>query len=226
MPDASAVLAMIALNNGRVACARVLASLWPHLSELSAGQQLCDTLRRLRRDQPQIAGHMVQNRVALAWLAEADVRVDVHTFSAAVLRHDWSAAVAMYTGDFLEGNGLEWVVSMRAGLRLEYIYALDRLIEHCDLRRDFSQARLLSNRLIELEPARECGYQLVMRYSHLLGDFMGVASTFRRCQQFLCEHFGMEPSAATCSLYRACLAPASRIGEAMRMTAETAMALA
>lgn len=183
--DAQTLLAMIALGNGGLSHASAFASLWPSHSEHHAVAALAEALRLLRRTRPEIADHVIQTQAGLAWSADASLSHDVFGFSQAVLDHDWSRAVAFYTGDFLEGNNTSWAAARRTGLRLDYTYALDRLVAACEARRDYAQARLFANRLLELEPDRESAYECVMHLCTLLSDATGAAEVHRRRQYWL-----------------------------------------
>src|ERR671925_1535759 len=111
--------------------------LWPDSSEPQARTNLRHVLHNLRRALPELDRLLDVTPRTLQWRADAVVWLDVGAFEAAVARADSAGddgglaalreAVALYTGDLLEGCYDEWLLGERERLRQRHLAALERL---------------------------------------------------------------------------------------------------
>ena len=190
--------------------------LWPGRSQA----QSLTNLRKLLVELRQVAGPWVdatRETVALAapiWLdaAEVDERIAraesaAEGSSSSEMIAALEAAVAVYSGDFLEGFALEseefdaWAMFERERLRFSITEALDRLIEAYTHEGNAHAGMDCATRLFELDPLREKSYRLTMRLLAQTGQREAALHQFVVCQQMLQAEFGIAPDPKTVALY-------------------------
>jgi DNA-binding SARP family transcriptional activator len=114
----------------------------------------------------------------------------------------WRRAVDLYEGDLLSSFPYDdWCLGLRERLRghlLEGLYRLARAALAAD---SPETARELALRMVELDPAEERAYRLLMRCCARMGCPGEAARQFERCREALWEELGAQPARATISLY-------------------------
>jgi DNA-binding SARP family transcriptional activator len=151
----------------------------------------------------------------VSWDERADVWVDVFHFErafASVERrardglspecaHDLRYAVALYGGDLMEGWYQDWCLFHRERLHSNYLFLLEKLMEHCELHHEFDAGLAYGERLLNRDKVRERSYVRMMRLHYLAGDRAGAIRQFRRCEAALQEELGIKPSRRTVEFY-------------------------
>jgi len=118
------------------------------------------------------------------------------------------SAIALYRGPFLDSFSLadsptfeQWVLQTREQLSRRVLKALSTLVEYHTAREEYEQALPYAYRGVELEPWREEAHQQLMRLLALRGERSAALAQFEKCRQALAEELGVEPGAATVTLY-------------------------
>src|SRR5262249_45007613 len=124
----------------------------------------------------------------VSWRARADVWVDIFHFETAFaaaeqtrgenLSHECAdglrRAVAVYQGDLMEGCYQDWCLFHRERLHNNYLVLLERLMEYCELHRQYDAGLAYGERLLNHDKVRERGYIRMMRLQYLAGDRAGA----------------------------------------------------
>jgi DNA-binding SARP family transcriptional activator len=130
--------------------------------------------------------------------------VDARHFSRAVKARDWAKAEQHYGGEFLAGERDEWAVAIREGLRLEYLFVLEQLIQQHNGEGRPADALRLARKLVRLDPMRESGYQLLMHFAAAQRDFAMVHAAFYQCERLMRTRLNTSPNLATRTTYERC----------------------
>lgn len=112
------------------------------------------------------------------------------------------SAAELYRGDLLEGWDQDWCLLERERYHNLYIAALDTLVELCLERRDTYAGLHYAQRLLALEPARECTHRQMMELYLLSGDRTAALRQFDRCAALLKQEYSVTPCVATLEVYR------------------------
>jgi DNA-binding SARP family transcriptional activator len=197
--------------------------LWPDLLPRQGRRMLSDALWRARRllTPPESEETLLLDisGSAVAFRPAEDTFVDLLSFerllgplarslddgATARLEADVVArmreATALYRGDFLEDCYDDWTLYERERLRELYLGALRRLLAH-DLAAQAHDAGLqIALRLVRADPLREESHRDLMRLYYLLGREADALRAYEQCAKILDEELGVEPDAATVSLY-------------------------
>jgi DNA-binding SARP family transcriptional activator len=172
---------------------RLLEILWPEIDPDRAKEGLRSALwsiRRAIRD----AGlepdeYLTANRAVVRW--KAQTWLDAEQFQRLAQSddpHKLETALALYKGDFLEGDYEEWTVAERARLGTVYESVLARLVRSA---RNHEAAQLLLTR----NPYDEPSYLLLIEAELAAGRVVAAAALGERCERALAE-VGAQPSAA------------------------------
>jgi predicted ATPase/DNA-binding SARP family transcriptional activator len=223
-----ALLAFLVVEAGRPQRREALAALlWPEDDSAAARHSLSQALFRLRglladsADQPLVSltRHTVQLSVAAEHWADVIAFGDLLARRA---RHQHPVgqlcsecvdglrqAVELYRGDFLEQLSLpdavdfdEWVLPRRAAFRHQVLNALDELVDYHDRRDELREAASCARRQIALEPYREESQRRLMSLLARSGERSAALLHYERYRQLLREELGVEPDAATASLFQ------------------------
>ncbi len=189
--------------------------LWPDSTEPQARTNLRHVLHNLRRALPDPDRFLAVTPRTLQWRADAPYWLDVAAFEAAAERAErgdaedtliaLQEAVALCTGDLLEGCFDEWLLEERERLHQRYLAALERLTSLCAARGDATQAITYAERLLRHDPLREETYRLLMRLHDARGDPARALRVYHACAATLERELGVAPSAATRRAYEALL---------------------
>ena len=203
---------------------RVADVLWPESTEAQARTNLRHVLHTLRRWLPEADGYLESSPATLRWRPETTDWLDVAAFEDLLDRADrrqeaLREAVAIYTGDLLEGCSDEWLLEERDRLRHRLLNALAELAELCEAAGEVDEATSHAERLLRADPLRERTYRQLMRLHSASGDRARALRVYHACSSTLERELGVEPSASTRAVYEALLpeepdiavAPAARV---------------
>lgn len=159
-----ALLCVLAAEPGhRVARDRLAALLWGGRFEEQARQSLRQTLSALRRDFEALSPDAL--RIERDFVALDAVRIDIEAFEAALARRDFSAAVALWRGDFAEGLEIdsvpfaEWRDGVRARLRPAALAAFEGLARAAT---DDAEILSAAERMLAIDPYNEVAIGLAL----------------------------------------------------------------
>lgn len=197
---ARAILAYLAMHRGvDVSRERLLELFWPDVDPERGRDNLRTALwsirRCLRAAGLEADAFVTANKSIVRWSAET--RVDALDFER--LAHgsdtDVTAALALYRGDFLEGDYDDWAVAERERLASIFEGALSRALKASP---DAQTAQLLLAR----NPYDEAAYATLVDAELAAGRRMAALAYVDRCRAALRE-IGAAPSAAFESRYAA-----------------------
>ena len=177
--SAQALLVYLACQPEPQSRETLTALLWPETPQLSAHQNLRQTLYLLRQwlpDVPAPAGDrrplILAGRKSIQLNPESPIVLDVAVFNALIDQpqpspQQLAEAIALYRGDFLanfylpESNPFEdWVTARRAYLQRRVLTALDKLTAHSLQDGDYATAAILARRQVALDNLRESAHRL------------------------------------------------------------------
>lgn len=209
------------LHRGRFHCREVLASLlWSDCGESQSRKYFRQTLWQLQQalqvfsPNMQVRGLHVEGdslkldaNVAF-WLDIADFErafAPVRGVGGEAMNGQQTSmlrnSVALYRGDLLEGCFQDWCLYHRERFQSMYICMLDKLMEHCELHREYESGLSYGERLLGLDSARERTYCKLMRLHYFAGDRSGALRQFHRCSAALEKELGVKPSKRTIELH-------------------------
>ena len=110
-------------------------------------------------------------------------------------------AVALYTGELLEGFYDEWALEERRRIHRLYTEALSRLMAFHAGRGATDASLACARRLLHDDPLREEVHQVMMRTYLASGQRALAIRQYGRCRALLAEELGVCPSAETQQLY-------------------------
>lgn len=190
----------------------VLAALfWPDEPEDRAKHNLRHSLYRLRLllgdDESEKEPFLLITRATVQFNAASQYRLDVTDFLSALKDGEMETAVSHYNGELLPGFSCDslpfddWLRTERERL---HRLALDALFECTALsltRGDYANGQRLARQQLTLEPWREEAHQQLMQALALLGDRSGALAQYETCRRVLADELGIEPTAATKTLF-------------------------
>jgi DNA-binding SARP family transcriptional activator len=199
-----ALLAYLALSPTRGRTREHLVGLlWAEKSEASARHSLREAIRVLRHG---LGAEAIVTEGQVVRLALDEVQLDTATFEDCVARKAWDEAVALATGEFLEGfsvpgaNALDdWLSAQRMDWRARITQAL---VQHAEgeLRAGHLEGgRRAAGRALAADPLSDVAVRVAMRAEALAGDAaagLEVFATFAR----RAREAGVEPGQPTALL--------------------------
>jgi ATP/maltotriose-dependent transcriptional regulator MalT/DNA-binding SARP family transcriptional activator len=105
------------------------------------------------------------------------------------------AAVALYTGSFLDQFESEWCVDERDRLEHRYLGLLERLSDAHAAAGEMRECISAAERLLVRDPLRESAYARILRACVRLGDRAGALRQYERCAAVLRDELGIQPGA-------------------------------
>jgi DNA-binding SARP family transcriptional activator len=118
-------------------------------------------------------------------------------------------AVALYTGDFLDGYQAgdalgfeEWLFSQRERYRSTVFSALGRLVDYSLEMGDFEAGIEYANQLLLLDPWLEEGHRQLMWLYAQNGQRGAALRQYESCREVLAVELGVEPSPETTALWQ------------------------
>lgn len=211
----SALLAYLAVT-GRAHQRDALAGLlWGEMPDDAAGNNLRQALTNLRK---LFEPHLLITRETVAFNREGSYFLDVEAFREAVgsqrnrsltdQANRLRAAMALYSGEFLEGFYVhnapdfeDWVLTERLRLRELAEQSLHTLTElHLSLG-DYAATIESATHLLAMDPWREETHRHLMRALVRSGQRSAALAQYVACRRTLREAFDTEPDADTTALY-------------------------
>jgi DNA-binding SARP family transcriptional activator len=110
-------------------------------------------------------------------------------------------ALALYTGDLLEGVYEDWAQSERERFRTLHLAGLTHLMRFRYAERNWDQALDVGERILQADPFREDVHRDLMRVHAAAGRRSAALRQFDRCKEVLRSELGVEPCEETLSLY-------------------------
>lgn len=202
---ASALLAILAVSKDRLVARDQIASLlWSQTDDALAKSSLRQTLALIRRAFGEDADKFLEiDRSAIA-LRSAAVWCDAVQFRDRFAAGNYSEAVSLYRGPFLDGLFLrdasfeDWSASERRAMQDQYVLALEALAQQAFGRERVSLAR----RWVAADAYREQAHQLLIRSLAEIGARDEAIRQFRLLQDVYRSELGIDVSPETLTLVR------------------------
>jgi DNA-binding SARP family transcriptional activator/tetratricopeptide (TPR) repeat protein len=190
--------------------AKLAALLWADSAETQARESLRQTFSLLRRalsgihaDPLLTLGDTVALKPGVFW-------IDIVEFEQLAKGEaaDLERAVQLYRGEFLEGFDLRapefetWLLSVRQQLNEKVIKALNRLLIHHIDAGNVERGIGTATRILSLDPLQESAHRSLMELYGKQRRFADALRQYRICCEVLSQQLGVEPEAATTTLYR------------------------
>ncbi|MEW5917036.1 MAG: BTAD domain-containing putative transcriptional regulator, partial [Gemmatimonadota bacterium] len=196
-----ALLALLASGRHRgVSRDRVLALLWSEGEPEKARQALTQSLYHARKA---LAAEDLILAAADLRLNPAVIKADVIDFDEAFERGDFTAAVRLYEGPYLDGfyvNGApefeRWASEERSRLRSRYSEALEKLASSAVERGEYGEAAEWRRQLAALDPLNSRVALDLMRALAAAGDRAGAIKHAQLHQEILREELGASANPA------------------------------
>lgn len=197
-----ALLALMAGSpDGIISRDRLLGALWPEADDRTARHLLADSVYVLRRA---LGADAIVARGEQLQLSAHVVRVDVVEFRQAAARSQWSAALDLYRGDFLDGffvrDALEfdrWAGVERDRLRVQATGAATALARSLEGAGRLGEAVAAAERALELAPCDEAVVRDLLRLLAAAGNGARAEAVARAFVERLAAELGVSPSPET-----------------------------
>jgi len=223
-----ALLAYLALEGDRPHRREALASLlWGDLPEEAALGNLRKVLHHLRQvldEEDSLTPFLAVTAKTIQFNTASQAGLDVAEFEKAWAKAEghrhrrpetcqlcrgWlEGAVMLYRGDLLQGFNLpdanafdEWLLVRREQLRQKALGALQQVAESYERKGELDKASAYARQQVQLEPWHEAAHRQLMRVLARGGQRAAALAQYETCQRALREELGVEPEAATVTLY-------------------------
>ena len=110
-------------------------------------------------------------------------------------------AVHLYKGDLLEGWYQDWCMIERERFEIMYLMLLDKLIQFCEIRQEYTVGLIYAAEILRHDQAYESAHRQMMRLYFLAGDRTQALRQYERCAIALRNELDVEPSEETRQLY-------------------------
>jgi predicted ATPase/DNA-binding SARP family transcriptional activator len=223
-----ALLTYLVVEAGRPHPREHLAGLlWSDLPQDRALHNLRQSLSHLRKvlhEDSNAVPFLFSTYNTIQWNVESDTWLDLRAFQFLLDRaykhhqrrngHGWlnpralKQALSMFQGLFLDkfflnGSPLfdEWAALKREEFNAKALQALEWLSEYHDRRREYTQARQIASRIIELAPWEESARAHLMRLLALDGQWSAAQNQYMQLRRSLNEQLGVGPTPQTTALF-------------------------
>jgi DNA-binding SARP family transcriptional activator len=115
--------------------------------------------------------------------------------------HSIRNAVALYTGDLLEGWYQNWCIFERERFRRMHLMLLDKLAKYCEVHQEYRTGLSYGAAILRQDRAFERAHRQMMRLYALSGDRTQALRQYDVCASALSEELGVAPSRPTVELY-------------------------
>jgi len=110
-------------------------------------------------------------------------------------------ALALYTGDLLEGWYQDWCIFERERFQMMHLLLLDKSIQYCEIHHNYDAGLAYGAEILRRDRAYERTHRQIMRLHYMSGDRTQALHQYDRCAAALRELLDVEPSERTKSLY-------------------------
>lgn len=215
---AQELLCFLLLNRDHAHARETLASmLWEDKPTAQARKYLRQTLWQLQSFLEAAVRPFENGRMLTVdddWVslnASAQIRVDAEDFEEAhrltqgIAGRDLAAeqaaslcdAVKLYRGDLLEGWYRDWCLFERERLQNMYLEMLDKLVDCCTVKQEYTVGLGYAEQILRHDRARERTHRRMMRLYYLAGDRTGALRQYERCVAALAEELNVRPARST-----------------------------
>lgn len=200
---------------------------YPDYTEQQARKNLSQTLYRLRQtigDEDTTPPFLLVDRHTVQFNTASDAWLDVWAVRDALRSTVGNGAAAhlsssivqlehaanLYQGEFLaetllvNSTGFEdWALFVREELHAQAVTLLDCLVSVYAEQGNYEQAQSYAQRLLAFDPLREASHRALMLLFARRGERSLALEQFATCSRLLATELGVEPEAATVTLYQA-----------------------
>lgn len=207
-----ALFAYLLLNEAAPVRRETLATLfWPSSSDRVARKNLRDALFHLRktldRHDPGLSQRCLHaTRKTVALQTAVVITADTLTLTSSEPTPDLAPLLG---GELLAGFSIEdaepfmdWLLLERSYWHNESLRLLAQWTDHHLQQKEANLAQQLAQRQLALEPWHEAAHRQAMTAYGLAHDWAGIAQQYQLCCDVLQAELGIEPSAATQTLYQ------------------------
>lgn len=198
---------------------RLAAVFWEDVPVAVSRKHLSQTLWRLRQMLQTISvpveAYLRIDKERIAFAASSDYWLDVEVFEGTITRYqdipgqkltttqanELEQALALYTGDLLEGIYEDWCLFKRERLNLLYLDALGKLMIFHETNKTYEKGLAYGEKILGYDNTRERVHQQIMRLYWLSGQRSAALAQYKHCTQILREELGARPMKATTQLY-------------------------
>ncbi len=111
-------------------------------------------------------------------------------------------ALALYTGELMEGVYVDWCIYDRERLALLHLDTLSKLMVCHESNGEYERGLACGERILAYDETREKVHRLMMRMYGALGNRQAALAQYKLCAQILHELFGISPQVETNQLYK------------------------
>lgn len=214
------VLSYLMLNRQQLHGRESVAALfWPDVTRETSLKALRNAVWRLRQLLHSVGApedqYLLVSDDRIAFATRAEYWLDIETFEhlvqctngqsgkalTAEQADNLEKAIALYSGDLLEGIYLDWCLVEREHLRTLYMNALSMLMAYHEAHANLERGLAYGETILARDPTREAIHRRMMRLYWLSGDRGAAIAQYHRCTQILQDELGIEPMAQTQRLY-------------------------
>jgi DNA-binding SARP family transcriptional activator len=192
---------------------------WPDLPPQTARKCLRNAIWRLRLGFREIGANLEDffhtDDEYVTFIRSSECSIDIELFESAINScrdipgiqlltsqvSQLETAVALYTGDLLEGVFEDWCLSERERLRLLALNALFKLMQYHGQAGNFEKGLAYGQQILHFDNTRENVHRQMMRLFWLAGDRDAAVAQYHRCCQILRNELGIKPMKQTSLLY-------------------------
>jgi DNA-binding SARP family transcriptional activator len=200
---------------------KLAALFWGETSERQAKGSLRNTLYELRRDltpgSKPAEKYILAESNTLCFNPEADYWLDTEEFEKLLDKKaegertrmdNWSKAVELYRGDFLEGFIVkdsyefeDWSFFERERLQRRYLEALTELSDYCGKQGEYEKAIAYAIQILSRDSLQENIHRQLMRLYYAAGNRSAALRQYEICEEVIERELGVAPLAETTTLY-------------------------
>ena len=200
---------------------KLAALFWGETSDRQAKGSLRNTLYELRRDlapgDRSAERYILAESNTLCFHPEADYWLDTEEFERLldkeaegerVRMDNWSQAVELYRGDFLEGFIVkdsyefeDWSFFERERLQRRYLEALAELSDYCGRQGEYEKAIAYAIQILSRDNLQENIHRQLMRLYYAAGNRSAALRQYEICREVTERELGVAPLAETTALY-------------------------
>ena len=217
--QASLLLCYLLLNPHAHHRERLAAVFWEDSSAHISRKNLSQTLWRLRHilqsvDAP-ADDYLVIEKDRIIFNKESAYWLDIEIFEQTLIRYqdipghkltleqagEIERAIALYTGDLLEGVYEDWCLLIRERLNLLCLDTLGKLMIFHECNHTYEQGLACGERILENDNTRERVHQQMMRLYALAGQRSAALAQYKKSLQILRDELNATPMKETTQLY-------------------------